>query len=425
MRSRIGSLSRRILDHYAGTLDENSIEYWQCYIFYVLAFAGTLLGTLSLASGLIVLIDKGRLVASLVFFALYAINVAAIFTRRIPIRAKTLVIAVNFHLFGVVSLLLAGPAGESGIWFSVSVLMCSLFVGLRTSVLFALLNFAAGATFGVLHTRGLMSWSMAGDVPFASWLLQSGNVFFVGMMFAVADTVLIKGVGRTFRSLNTAESRVRASLAEKETLIRELYHRTKNNMQVVSSLLILHSKELESNGAKDVFKDVVNKIGAMSLVHQKLYESQDLSNIDLADYLRDLLSLLMKSYAAATRAIALELDLESARILIDTAVPCGLLVSEIVSNSLKHAFPSGRTGKIQVVLRNVDEHDLELRIRDDGVGLPAGFQVGVDGRMGMRTLFNMVEHQLQGSIRVDTTDGVGYIVRFRGNLYDARVRTDV
>jgi len=424
VRFGIGKLSRRVLRYYAGNLDENSIEYWQCYIFYLLAFTGAVFGTLSLGSGVVVLLSKGRLVPSLVFCALYSVNMLVIFLRRIPVRIKTLVIALNFHLFGVVSLLVAGLAGESGIWFSVSVLLCSLFIGLGTASLFALLNFAVGLAFGVLHARGLVSWPMVGTAAFSSWLLQSGNIFFVSMMFAAADTVLIRGVGRTFRRLNAAEAKVRASLAEKETLLRELYHRTKNNMQVVSSLLILHSKELESVGDKEIFKDVVNKIGAMSLVHQKLYESQDLSNIDLADYLRDLLSPLMRSYAAAARKIDLELDLESARTLIDTAIPCGLVVSEIVSNSLKHAFPGGRTGKIRVALRNVDDHGLELRVSDDGVGFPGGFRVGADGRMGMKTLFNMAEHQLRGSIQVDSAAGVGYVVRFRGNLYDARVRSD-
>lgn len=424
MKTGIRKIPLRMLDYYTGSLEKNSIEYWQLFIFHVLAFSGTVFGTLSLVSASGVLIWKGRLSAVAILTVLYAINLFAIFARRFPIKAKTLVIALNFYLFGVVSLAVAGPVGESGIWFSVSVLMCSLFIGFKTAFGFALLNFLTGITFGLLHSRGLIVWAMLREVPFSSWLVQSGNIFFVGMMFAVANTMLIKGVGYTFRHLNESEARTRVALAEKETLLRELYHRTKNNMQVVSSLLILHSKELESEDAKAVFKDVVNKIGAMSLVHQKLYESKDLSNINLADYIGDLVSLLMKSYGMSAERIEIALDLQAATTLIDTAVPCGLVVSEIVANSFKHAFPDGRRGRIGISLKQAEEDYIEIRISDDGVGLAEGFQVGVNGRMGMKTLFNMVNHQLRGSIQLSSTGGVAYTVRFKGNLYDQRVRSD-
>jgi two-component sensor histidine kinase len=424
LKDRLKKISERIIDHYTLSLDRNSIEYWQCFIFYVIALSGTILGTLSLLSAIIVLLPKGLLFACSIFTVLYTINVFIILSRRFSLRVKTLVIAFNFYFSGFISLTIAGPLGESGIWFSVSVLLCSLFIGFKTSLLFAMLNLLTGVTFGVLHAKGLIAWNSLRGIPFASWLLQSGNIFFVDMMFAIANAVLIRGVGATFRSLNAAEAKIHASLNEKETLIRELYHRTKNNMQVVSSLLMLHSDELESEGAKTIFKDIISKIVAMSLVHQKLYESHDLSNIDLADYIRELIALLVKSYGASSEKLEVDLDLENVTILIDTAVPCGLVVSEIIANSLKHAFPNGRSGRIEVVLKRAEDDLIELRIADDGIGLPEGFQVAGQGKMGMKTLFNMVKHQLHGSIQLSGENGLAYLIRFKGRLYDERVRSD-
>jgi two-component sensor histidine kinase len=420
----IAALPMRIIDYYTGPSDRNSIEYWQRFIFYVISLAGTVLGTLCLVPTEIVLALKGQIFACAILLVLYAINVSVILVRRLPIGTKTLVLAFNFYLFGVASLILAGPEGESGIWFSVSVLICSLFIGLRASSLFACLDFLTGMTFGVLHSKGLIGWSILQGFPFASWLVQSANIFFVDMMFALANTILISGVGNTFLTLNAAEGKIRSSLAEKETLIRELYHRTKNNMQVVSSLLMLHSSELEEKTSKAIFKDVIVKIAAMSLVHQRLYESQDLSNIDIAEYIRDLVALMVNSYGVSPEKIEVDLELENITMLIDTAIPCGLVVSEIVANALKYAFPADRAGRIGVSLRGSEGDLVELRIADDGIGVPEGFRVETQGKMGMKTLFNIVTHQLQGSIQFSSDGGVSYIIRFKRKLYDERVPSD-
>ncbi len=424
VRVRIREIPKRIIDYYTASGNKNSIEYWQRFVFYVISLSGVVLGTLSLISSLIVLIPKGRLLVCAIVCALYAISVSVILIRRITLSAKTLVLAFNFYLIGVASLVIAGPAGESGIRFTVSVLLCSLFIGFRASLFFVLLDFLTGITFGFLHSKGLIAWDILRSLPFASWFLQSANIFFVDMMFAIANTILIRGVGSTFRTLKAAETQIRASLTEKETLIRELYHRTKNNMQVVSSLLTLHSVELEGEGAKAIFKDVVNKIVAMSLVHQKLYESRDLSNIDLADYIRDLVALLMDSYGVSSEKIQFDLDLEDMTMLIDTAIPCGLVISEIIANAIKYAFPNGRRGRIRIELKKAEGGFVEIRIADDGIGVLEGFRVDTHGKMGMKTLFSMVTHQLQGSIQFSSMGGVEYVIRFKGKLYDERVRAD-
>jgi two-component sensor histidine kinase len=417
----IRGIPKLIESTYAGSLDRNSIEYWQTYIFHLVAIAGAFFGTICMVVASIVLLYKGWTLSLAFVLLIYASNMVVILLRRFRVRTKTIFVSFNFYLFGLVSLVFGGPLGESGIWFSVCVLMCSLFAGLRSSLFFACLNLLTGLAFGILHTKGLVGWESVRSFPFASWILQCANIFLVNLMFTVADVILIKGVGSTFMALTTAEGKVRTALAEKETLLRELYHRTKNNMQVVSSLLLLNSRELDAEAPKAVFKDVINKIGAMSLVHQKLYESKDLSNIGLREYIGELVSLLAKSYGASAERVDFHLDIEDLTMPIDAAVPCGLVISEIVSNSLKHAFPGDRRGRISIGLKGSSE-DLELTISDDGVGLPEGFDRAFQGRMGMKTLFTMVEHQLRGAIEFRSEGGLYYTIRFKRSVYDEKVR---
>lgn len=309
MLRKLASIPIRIIHRYVGPADKNTIEYWQRFIFYVISLSGTIAGTLAIIPGATVVFAKGQYLGGTILVAAYVINVAVVFSPRLSIKTKTLIIAFFFSLIGGASLAVAGPEGESGIWFSVSTLICSLFVGPRIAMFAALLNLLTGLAFGVLHSMGLIGWDVLHGFRFHSWLIQSANIFFMDTIFVVANTFLIRGVGNTFKSLSAAEEQVRASLQEKETLIRELYHRSKNNMQVVSSLLSLHSTELYEESAKAVFKDVIDKIVAMSLVHQRLYESRDLSNIDMAAYVRDLAALMTESYGVSPAKVSVDLRL--------------------------------------------------------------------------------------------------------------------
>jgi two-component sensor histidine kinase len=424
MFTRLSAVLTRILNRYTGPINKNTIDYWQQFIFYVISFAGSIAGTLAVIPTATVIFLKGQYLGAAALLVLYGINMCVLYMRKPSIRTKTLLIAFNFYLLGVASLILAGPEGESGIFFSVSVLVCSLFVGLRISVFAACLNLLTGITFGILHANGIIGWDILVGFPFTSWLLQSANIFFMDMIFVIANTMLIRGVGMTFQTLNVAEERIRSSLREKDTLIRELYHRSKNNMQVVSSLLSLHSSELREESAKAVFKDVINKIVAMSLVHQKLYESKDLSNIAMADYIRDLVVPLMKSYGISPEKVEIIFELEDISMLIDTAIPCGLVISEIIANAFKYAFPEGRSGRITIDLKALADDFIELKIADNGVGTAAGFDVATHGKMGMKTLFTIVKHQLQGTIEFSSNQGVGFLIRFKRKLYDERVQSD-
>jgi two-component sensor histidine kinase len=386
----------------------------------VIAFSALALSAVCGVPGVVLLLSRARYGAAYAYVALLALDAAVILVPKAHIRAKMLVVASTFFIFGLSSLALLGPMGQRGIGFTLSVALCGLYVGFRPALAFACLGLAAGVGAGALSAAGLVSWPLSLPLPLESWIVQSLDIFIMDLILAIAASTLIEGVRNSFKARSEAEERTRKSLAEKETLLRELYHRTKNNMQVVSSLLKLSARELESGRDKAIFKDVTNKIVAMSLVHQKLYESRDLSNIGVADYVGELVELLMESYGASRDRIEVALDIEDRRMLIDTAVPLGLVISEILANSLKHAFPEGRGGRIDIALRTKGGV-AELKVADDGIGLPAGFSVAADGRMGMKTLFTMVEHQMQGSIQFRSGPGLAYAISFKAELYDERV----
>jgi PAS domain S-box-containing protein len=202
------------------------------------------------------------------------------------------------------------------------------------------------------------------------------------------------------------EEGLRGSMREKEVLLRELYHRTKNNMQVICSLLNLESSSSGDPKLIEEFHVMENRIRSMSLVHEKLYQSRDLSNIDLADYIRDLCALLVESYAAEGRRPSLTTELAGLRVTIDTAIPCGLIVNELVANCLKHAFPGKREGRIYVSLALGEKGRAELGVRDDGAGISTEFEETESRGIGLRTA-RALASQLRGELTVRAAAGGG------------------
>jgi PAS domain S-box-containing protein len=208
------------------------------------------------------------------------------------------------------------------------------------------------------------------------------------------------------------ERTLEASLHEKEALLRELYHRTKNNMQVICAMLALHSSGAVDPKVIQVFQEMENRIMSMALVHQKLYQSRNLDRIDLRDYFRELSGLLLRSYNVSRTRIALPLEMDALEVAIDVAIPLGLILNELISNSLKHAFPGERGGEIRIRFREEDGGKAVLEVSDNGVGLPPSFDFRKEGRMGLQSVFATAEHQLQGRVEFASDGGVKFRLRF-------------
>ena len=217
------------------------------------------------------------------------------------------------------------------------------------------------------------------------------------------------------------EEQIKVSLKEKEVLLRELYHRTKNNMQVIISMLHLQSQNIEDDNVLEIFKKTENRIKSMALVHEKLYQTKNLSRVDLKEYFNDLLSLLARSYKDLAGGIRINTDMERVSVTIDYAIPCGLIINEIISNSFKHAFSETKKGEIRIGLKLQADGEIEIRVSDDGAGMPEGFDYREASSFGIQTIIALTEHQLQGKLDLNTDKGTEFQIRFKDSGYKERV----
>ena len=207
-----------------------------------------------------------------------------------------------------------------------------------------------------------------------------------------------------------ADGLIRAALREKEILLREIHHRVKNNMQVISSLLNLQASKTQDPVTKAILEESRQRVRSIAIIHEKLYNSENLANIDFAVYLKSLADELCKSFGRPE--ISCVLDLEAIPFEVDKAIPAGLIVNELLTNSLRHAFPPGSKGTVWVHLRSIGDQNVELVVRDDGVGFPAGTDISSATTMGLAIVRTLVE-QMRGTLTMDTSHGTSCTIRFK------------
>jgi len=221
------------------------------------------------------------------------------------------------------------------------------------------------------------------------------------------------GINLDISQLKQAEENLKASLAEKEVLLKEVHHRVKNNLQVISSLISLQADSQSGEQLQGVLGDVRNRVRAMGLVHEKLYQADDLAQLDFAEYADSLLQNLWCAQDAAAEKVRLNLSMAPLKLPVDLAVHCGLILNELVSNAFKHAFPGGREGEISVALaHNSTTGIVCLQVRDNGVGLPEDLAWRQSGSLGLR-LVQMLAGQLRGSVQTGPGPGTEFQVNFK------------
>ena len=208
-----------------------------------------------------------------------------------------------------------------------------------------------------------------------------------------------------------AEKELKSSLEEKEVLLKEIHHRVKNNLQVISSLLNLQARQVNDDKALEMFDDSKNRVRTMALIHEKLYKSEDLAQIDFGEYIHSLVQSLFEAYRDRGRNIRAQIDVENVLMGVDQGIPCGLIVNELVSNSLKHAFPGDRRGSIWISLSTVSEGKYILRIRDDGIGFPPVVDFGNSKSLGLR-LVKILVGQLGGDVKLDSGEFTDFRIEF-------------
>jgi PAS domain S-box-containing protein len=208
-----------------------------------------------------------------------------------------------------------------------------------------------------------------------------------------------------------AEEKIHESLEEKEMLLKEIHHRVKNNLMIISSLLNLQSRYIKDKTSKDIFKQSQNRARSMALIHERLYQSTDLKRIDFGDYIRTLSNELFRTYAGDFGLIELKISVEDIFLDINTAIPLGLIVNELITNSLKHAFPEGMNGEINVDFHPKDDH-YEFTVNDNGIGFPNDLDFQKTDSLGLQ-IINSLTDQIDGEIKLNRNHGTEFKITFK------------
>jgi two-component sensor histidine kinase/CheY-like chemotaxis protein len=249
------------------------------------------------------------------------------------------------------------------------------------------------------------------EVPVVPEILRSKVAVFVDLERQRRDLQrLNEALQAEIAQRRNAEEAVRHS-REKEVLLQEIHHRVKNNLQIITSLLRMQSRAVQDPALSEALRECQNRVASMALIHDKLYRARDLARVSFGEYVRDLTNNILTSYALPARSVRVRLDIDDLSLSLDCAVPCGLILNELMSNCLKHAFPVGHSGTVYVGFHVKGEDELCLVVQDDGVGMPADVDLGRTSSLGWRLIRALVE-QLGGVVQCQTASGTSVEIRF-------------
>ena len=214
--------------------------------------------------------------------------------------------------------------------------------------------------------------------------------------------------------MKNAEDSLNQSLKDKDMLIKEIHHRVKNNLMIISSLLNLQSNYLKDKESIEILRESQNRAKSMALIHERLYQSEDLKSIGFKEYITTLANDLYRNYVEDPERVELQLDISDLDIDIDHAIPLGLILNELITNSMKYGFPDDRSGKVFVKFCKEDD-EYVLRVGDDGIGFPSDVDFKNTNTLGMQ-LVNGLSQQVDGDIELNTDNGTEFIIRFKEKM---------
>jgi two-component sensor histidine kinase len=235
--------------------------------------------------------------------------------------------------------------------------------------------------------------------------------------FAYRGKPTVLSIARDITERKQVEIKIQKDLKEKNVLLKEIHHRVKNNLQIISSLLYLQSQRINDDRLERLYADSQNRIKSMALIHEVLYRSENFAQIDFERYIQSLTSHLLSTYTGLSSNIELKINVKDVALTIETAIPCGLIINELVSNSLKYAFPE-KKGRISIELKSNGScergEEYLLRISDNGIGLPDHFNLQKSDTLGMQLVTNLTE-QLNGTIELNSNGKTTFTIRFSVN----------
>ncbi len=250
-----------------------------------------------------------------------------------------------------------------------------------------------------------------------SWEIYEENL---GGYFIVTASPISDNDGKLIGSIHIAhditkrkeiEEKLEKTLQEKDILMKEIYHRVKNNLMVISSLLSLQSRYIKDKDTKEIFRESQNRAKSIALIHEKLYKSEDLKHINFTEYLQNLSNDLYNTYTTDKNLVKLVLDVDDIIFNVEISIPLGLILNELLTNSLKHAFPDGRRGEIKVELHLKEDGRYCLSVEDNGVGLPKDLNLQKTGTLGMQ-IINSLTEQINGEIILESNMGTKFTIFF-------------
>jgi two-component sensor histidine kinase len=209
-----------------------------------------------------------------------------------------------------------------------------------------------------------------------------------------------------------AEEGLKKSLAEKEILLKEVHHRVKNNMQIISSILKMQQRQVEDPKLKEALEESQNRIRSMALVHENLYRNENLAKILFSNYVKSMAGNLARTYSNARTNVRLEFDIEDVYMPLDTGIPCGLIINELLSNSFKYAFPDKDSGLIKIQFKKIDGDEYEMQVSDDGIGINGGFDIENTKSLGMKIVTKLVQ-QIEGTLNYDFSKGTKFEIKLK------------
>jgi two-component sensor histidine kinase len=241
------------------------------------------------------------------------------------------------------------------------------------------------------------------------WVSILGLIILIGLILSIRNYRILRKKKRVIEEQSDV---IQSSLTEKETLLREIHHCVKNNLQIISSLLNIQSSNIDDPIVLSSIKEGQSRVQAMSLIHQNLYQSEHINDVDIENYLKELVNYLSDIFTGNNKSIEVEVDAKNIKFDIDTAIPLGLIVNELVSNAYKYAFDKRDKGKIKVRIKALNEIDYELHVDDDGVGLPYDFDPTKSKSLGLK-LVKILSKQLRGKYAAKSDKGANFTVFFK------------
>lgn len=223
---------------------------------------------------------------------------------------------------------------------------------------------------------------------------------------------LFIAITRDITERKQIEDELKSSLREKEVLLREVHHRVKNNLQVISGLLDLKSLQIDSEEVRQMCQDARAEIHTLALIHEHLYQSRQFTHIEIGEYIRDLVNFLYQIYADKVRLITPILDYQKIYLTINQALPLAVIINEAISNVFKHAFRKGEEGILEITIKKAPPNNVFIKIKDNGVGLPPDLNIQSTRTLGLRLMKNLVEDQLKGKFYLSQDKGTSILIQF-------------